>query len=100
MPVEALVVSARDGGSRFEVFVKPRASKTKITGVREGALVVSLAAPPVDGAANAELVSALAAALGVRRSDVVIASGAASRTKIVDIANLAPADLRIKLGLE
>lgn len=91
-------MSERDGGSRIEVFVKPRASKTKITGVREGALVVSLAAPPVDGAANAELVAALSSAFGVRKSDVSIASGAASRTKIVDIAGLAPADVRSKLG--
>jgi len=36
--------------------VKPRASKSRILGVREGMLEVALAAPPVDGEANAELI--------------------------------------------
>lgn len=69
-----------------------------MTGVRDGALVVSLAAPPVDGAANAELVAAMAQVLGVRKSDVAIASGAASRNKILDVAGLAPDALLERLG--
>lgn len=65
--------------------------------MRAGALVVSLAAAPVDGAANAELVSALSSLLGVRKADVVIATGAASRTKILEVAGLDPAALRERL---
>jgi uncharacterized protein (TIGR00251 family) len=85
-----LRVSPHGGGARFEVFAKPRASKSAIGGVRDGALVVSLAAPPVDGAANEELVRVLSARLGVKRSAISIASGAHGRTKIVDVADLAP----------
>jgi uncharacterized protein (TIGR00251 family) len=86
-----LRISPHAGGARFEVFAKPRASKSAIGGVREGALVVSLAAPPVDGAANEELIRVLAARLGVKRSAISIASGAHGRTKIVEVSDLSPA---------
>ena len=85
-----LRVSAHGSGARFEVFAKPRASKSAIGGVREGALVVSLAAPPVDGAANEELVRVLSARLGVKRSAISIASGAHGRNKIVEVMDLSP----------
>lgn len=91
-------VSAHAGGSRFEVFVKPRASKSKIVGSREGALVVAVAAPPVDGAANEELVATLAALLGVKRSAIVIASGAHGRTKIVEVKGLTPEQVLERFG--
>ncbi len=93
-----LRVTARDGGSRLEVFAKPRASRSEIGGVRDGALIVAVAAPPVDGAANDEIVRTLAAALGVKRSDVSIATGASSSTKIVDVASLAPDEVKRRLA--
>ena len=49
------------------------------------ALAVRLAAPPVDGAANAALVALLAKALAVRRSDVTVIAGEASRLKRIRI---------------
>src|SRR5262245_16148942 len=75
MADDALVVTEKDGGVRFEVRAKPRAKKSAVMGVKAGALWVSLAAPPVDGAANAELVSLLAAQLGVPRRDVMLVRG-------------------------
>jgi uncharacterized protein len=93
-----LRVSPHGAGARFEVFAKPRASKSAIGGVREGALVVSLAAPPVDGAANEELVRVLAARLGVKRSAISIASGAHGRTKIVDVADVSAEVVRERLS--
>src|SRR5262249_34487798 len=83
-----LVVTERAGGVRFAVHVRPRASRTAIGGVREGALEVSLAAPPVDGEANAELVKVLARALGVRRAEVAIVVGESGRSKVVEIAGV------------
>jgi len=61
--------------------VIPRARKTEFGGTREGALVVRLAAPPVEGAANDALVAFIAGALDVPRRAVRIVSGDKSRTK-------------------
>lgn len=73
-------------GVRLTVRVAPKASRSRVLGLVDGALKVAVAAPPEDGKANAELVATLADALGVARRDVVVASGAASRRKLVDIA--------------
>jgi hypothetical protein len=67
-------------------------------GVRESALVVQLAAPPVDGAANAELVEALAAALSVPRRDVVLVRGESARTKLVEVRGLPVDEVRARLA--
>jgi uncharacterized protein (TIGR00251 family) len=72
----------------ISVRVTPKASRSEIVDFVNKVLKVRLAAPPVDGAANAELLKVLAKSLGVRRSDIEIVSGAASRNKIVRIAGL------------
>lgn len=89
-----------EAGASLRVRVKPKASKSRIVGMREGTLEVAVAAPPVDGEANAELVRFLAKELGVPKSGIRIASGEGSREKRLQIA-LAPADLErvlAKLG--
>jgi uncharacterized protein (TIGR00251 family) len=83
--IRELDVRERGDGVRFAVHVHPRAPRSAVDGVREGALRVRLAAPPVDGAANEELVRLLAAVLGVARKDVCIARGTTSRSKLVDV---------------
>jgi uncharacterized protein (TIGR00251 family) len=76
----------REGGAiTFEVRVAPRASRDRIIGPREGALKVSLTAPPVDGAANEALRKLLAKTLGVPKSAVEIVRGEHSRTKLLRI---------------
>ena len=70
---------------RFGVHVQPRASRTELAGVHGTALKVRLHAPPVDGAANEELVKFLAESLGVARRAVRIVSGQTSRSKVVEI---------------
>lgn len=65
--------------------VQPRASRTELAGVHGTALKVRLHAPPVDGAANEELVKFLAESLGVARRAVRIVSGQTSRSKVVEI---------------
>ena len=90
MAEEALqLVSTRDGAVRFQVQGRPRSRHCGIAAVREGALVVRLAAHPVDGAANAELLAVLAAALGLPRRDVALVHGQASRAKWVEVRGLA-----------
>jgi hypothetical protein len=76
------------GGVRISVHVKPRASKSRVLGVRGRALDVAIAAPPVDGEANAELRSTLARYLKVAPSAVRIVSGAGSRHKLVFVDGL------------
>jgi len=73
---------------RFSVRLQPRSSKNEIGGVQNGALKVRVTAPPVDGAANDALVKLLAQSLDVARRDVTIVSGAASRSKIVEITGV------------
>ena len=76
----------------FSVRVIPRASKAGIAGMRDGALLVRLNAPPVEGAANSELIEILAKALGVPKRDLSIVSGEHSKLKRVAISGLTERD--------
>lgn len=72
----------------FTAKIVPRASKTEITGEMEGALKIRIASPPVDGAANAELVKFLSKVFSVSKGSIEIISGETSKTKQIKIANL------------
>ena len=67
------------------VRVQPNASKNEIVGFSDGILKVKIAAPPVAGKANAELVAFLAKRLGVSRNQITIVSGEKSRNKLIAI---------------
>jgi hypothetical protein len=73
----------RNGSLIFSIYVVPRASRSEIAGEHNGALRVRLAAPPVDGAANEELIRTLARALKLPRSAIEIAAGHRSKLKRV-----------------
>jgi uncharacterized protein (TIGR00251 family) len=77
------------GGVVLEILVQPRASRTRVVGEHDGRLKIQLAAPPVDGEANAALVDFLAGVLAVRRSDVSIERGDTGRRKTVRVAGAA-----------
>ena len=79
--------SERDGALVFAVRVAVRASRSQVAGEHDGALRVRVAAPPVDGAANEELVRTLARALNVAARDVEIMSGHSSKLKQVRVLN-------------
>jgi len=70
------------------IHVVPRAKFTEVAGMYGDVVRVRIAAPPVDGAANDELVRFLAKRLGVTRRAVTIARGAASRSKHVTIEGI------------
>lgn len=70
----------------LSILVQPRASRSEIVGPHGDALKVRLAAPPVDGAANEELVRLLAKELDVSRSSIEIVSGLTSRRKTVRVS--------------
>ena len=71
---------------RVEVHAKPGSKRAGVGGARRDALVVSVTQRPVDGAANEAIRRALAEALGVRRSEVSLRSGASARTKLFDVS--------------
>lgn len=82
--------SIRDGSVTFAVRVQPRASRSEIVGELGGALKDRLAAPPVDGAANEELIRFLAKAFGVARAQIEIISGATARQKLLRVGGINP----------
>ena len=84
---------------RITVHVQPKAARTEVVGTHGDALKVRLAAPPVDGAANQELVRFLADTLGVSRSRIEIRSGLTSRRKVVEVTAISAAAARKALGL-
>lgn len=84
-------LSADDQGVTLRLHIQPGAKKTEVAGLHGEALKIRLAAPPVDGKANACLVAFLADRLGVARSAISLVSGEASRAKRVRIIGVDPA---------
>ncbi|MDO8491896.1 MAG: DUF167 domain-containing protein [Dehalococcoidia bacterium] len=83
--------------ARVHVKAQPSASKNEIVSFEQGVLKVRVAAPPVRGRANAELVSFLAKSLGLSRTQVSIVSGAMSRDKLIAIAGNTQKDVEGRL---
>ena len=75
-------------GIELDVQVIPRARKTEVAGLRDDRLLIRLAAPPVEGAANEALVAFFAAALRVPRRAVQILSGERGPKKRIAIAGV------------
>jgi uncharacterized protein (TIGR00251 family) len=72
-------------GIVLEVKVEPRSSKKGISGVMENMLKVKLTAPPVEGAANEQLIEVLSESFGIKKSDITIIKGQSSKRKVVEI---------------
>ena len=85
-------------GVILDVRVIPRAARSQIAGTRGDALLVRLNAPPVDGAANEELVRLLAETLDIPKRHIAIVRGERSRLKRVKIVGLTDADVAQKLS--
>ena len=92
--------SEKNRGLTFAVQIVPRASRSEITGEYNGALRVRIAAPPVAGAANRELIRLLAKFFKLPQNAVEIVSGTASKTKIVRVAGADSARLEQLILLE
>ena len=80
------------------VYVTPRASRSEVAGEHDGALWVRLAAPPVEGKANAALVELLAKQLGVPRQALRVVAGITGRRKRIAVAGLDADQVRERLG--
>ena len=68
--------------------VQPNASQNKVLGFEDGVLQVRIAAPPIKGKANQELITFLSDILGVSRSNLTIEKGITCKRKIVRITGL------------
>lgn len=84
-------------GVRLRLRVQPRAARAEVAGIHGDRLRIRLAAPPVDGAANEALVRFLAETLDVPRAAVRLVSGAASRSKVVEVDGVTVARARERL---
>jgi uncharacterized protein (TIGR00251 family) len=87
-----------DEGTVLDVKVIPRAGRTALAGTRDGSYLIRLAAAPVDGAANAELIAFLAELLDLPKRQIAIISGEKSRSKRVKVKGLAAAVIRERLA--
>ena len=91
---------SQDRGFTFAVRIVPRASRSEVSGEYNGALRIRIAAPPVDGAANRELIRILAKSLKLPQNAIEIVSGASSKTKVVRVRGADAATLEQLINLE
>lgn len=84
-----------DGGSVvLTLHIQPGAKKTEIVGLHGAALKIRLAAPPVDGKANAALIAFIATKVGAGKTAVELISGESSRAKRVRVMDISPEQIR------
>ncbi len=81
------------GRITLTLHIQPGAKKTECVGLHGDALKIRLAAPPVDGKANAALVAFVADYFGLAKSAVTLKSGQTSRRKVLEIVGLTEARL-------
>ena len=85
-------------GVTLRLHIQPGAKKTEVAGLHGEALKIRLAAPPVDGKANACLIAFLADRLSVAKAAVSLVSGETSRAKRVHVSGVDPASVTAILG--
>lgn len=70
---------------KIKVYIQPNSKKSGYAGLYDGLPKLKITAPPVDGAANSEIIKIFSKILNIPKSDIIISSGQASRLKILDI---------------
>jgi len=83
--MNAPIVQKIKAGALLSVYIQPKASRTECMGIHGDAIKIRVAAPPVDGAANEELIRFLACQLSIPATSVQITSGTGGRHKRVAI---------------
>jgi uncharacterized protein len=81
-------LASKDGGVTFAVRVQPRATKSGVAGELDGVLKIRLAAPPIEGQANEELIRLLAELFDAPRRRIAILSGQTSKNKVVSVSGI------------
>lgn len=93
------MIETTASGIMLRLRVQPRASRTELAGQYGDALKVRVAAPPVEGKANEELIRFLAKRLGVGRSAVAIVSGLGGRSKVATVEGIDAQEAARRLGI-
>jgi uncharacterized protein (TIGR00251 family) len=93
-------IEATPGGTLLHLHVNPRSSRTAVLGYHGDRVKLAVAAPPVDGKANAEIEAWLAKKLGASKSQVSVTSGQSGRQKTVRIDGMTPSEVRDALDLD
>jgi len=75
-------------GIVIEIKVEPRSSKRRISGIMDNILKVKLTAPPVDNAANEQLIEIISEETGVKKSSIRIIKGHSSKNKVIEIRGI------------
>jgi uncharacterized protein (TIGR00251 family) len=83
--------------TRISVQVHPGAKKNEIMRFQDGVRHIKIAAPPVEGKANIELVDFLSEVLGVSKSRITIEKGTTSRKKLIVVEGLTEAEVTKRL---
>ena len=89
-----VTITSHSEGCLLSVRAQPGARKAGVMGEQAGALKVAVTAPPEDGRANQALTELLRDWLGLKRSQVELASGTTNRNKQFLIRGLSPDELR------
>jgi uncharacterized protein (TIGR00251 family) len=85
--------------SDLRVRLQPRAGRSEVVGERDGAVVIRVAAPPVEGRANEALCAFIAERAGVPKRTVSVVAGERARDKVVRVDGVDAMQLRRALGL-
>lgn len=88
----------KNGNLGFHIRISPRAKRSELQGEHDGALKLRIAAPPIEGRANAECKRFVGELLGVPASGVDISRGASSKTKLVLVRGLTREELQRRLA--
>jgi len=86
--------------TNITVQVQPGARRNEVLGFEDGVLKVKIAAPPVKGRANKELIAFLSQLLNVSKSNIMLEKGAASRRKLIGVSGLSQAEVAKRLAAQ
>jgi uncharacterized protein (TIGR00251 family) len=91
------VSTNKENKANLKIIVKPKAKRTLFLGLHDNMVKLGVAAPPVDGKANKEVVAYLADFFGLKKKEVEIVTGENSRRKICSIGRLSEKEVRRKV---
>ena len=91
-------MSPEKKSARILLKIQPNSSRNELAGINDGIPKIKIAAPPVKGKANRELIDFLAKLLGINRRGIVILSGHTTRNKLVGVSGLNKEEVLAKLG--
>ena len=95
-----LNIRETDAGLTIRLHVQPRAKRTEVAGIHNGALKVKVTAPPVDDAANKAILEFLSDFLDLPKANLHIIAGDKSRDKMLRIKGLSLQNFRTRLELQ